>query len=112
MSATVDSTKSSASPAHPSTDHDDTIEAHYASLERGGYPLLLLRRRVLHRPYGDRRRRRRGRDLRGRALPQVWRRCRRRPLAVATMCSTATALSTSTSWPAVGGVRSVTPWKP
>ncbi len=31
----MDSTKSSASPAHPSTDHDDTIEAHYASLERG-----------------------------------------------------------------------------
>jgi hypothetical protein len=31
----VDSTDSSA-PAHPSTeDHDDTIEAHYASLERG-----------------------------------------------------------------------------
>src|SRR5919107_1468996 len=26
--------KSSAHPAHPSVDHDDTIEAHYASLER------------------------------------------------------------------------------
>jgi hypothetical protein len=25
----------SSAPAHPSTDHDDTIEAHYASLERG-----------------------------------------------------------------------------
>jgi hypothetical protein len=38
---TVDSTDSSPS-GHPSTDHDDTIEAHYASLERawccyGGY---------------------------------------------------------------------------
>jgi hypothetical protein len=31
---TVDSTDSSPS-GHPSTDHDDTIEAHYASLERG-----------------------------------------------------------------------------
>jgi hypothetical protein len=32
----VDSKESSASPAHPSTeDHDDTVEAHYASLERG-----------------------------------------------------------------------------
>ena len=31
---TVDSTDSSA-PAHPSTDPDDTIDAHYASLERG-----------------------------------------------------------------------------
>jgi hypothetical protein len=30
----VDSTDSSPS-GHPSTDHDDTIEAHYASLERG-----------------------------------------------------------------------------
>ena len=31
----MDATDSSA-PAHPSTeDHDDTIEAHYASLERG-----------------------------------------------------------------------------
>ena len=30
----MDSTKSSPS-GHPSTDHDDTIEAHYASLERG-----------------------------------------------------------------------------
>ncbi len=37
----MDSTDSSPS-GHPSTDHDDTIEAHYASLERacscyGGY---------------------------------------------------------------------------
>jgi hypothetical protein len=31
---TVDSTDSSPS-GHPSTDHDDTIEAHYAGLERG-----------------------------------------------------------------------------
>jgi hypothetical protein len=30
----VDSTDSSPS-GHPTTDHDDTIEAHYASLERG-----------------------------------------------------------------------------
>ena len=30
----MDSTDSSPS-GHPSTDHDDTIEAHYASLERG-----------------------------------------------------------------------------
>jgi hypothetical protein len=30
----MDATDCSA-PAHPSTDHDDTIEAHYASLERG-----------------------------------------------------------------------------
>ena len=29
----MDTTESSA-PAHPSEDHDDTIEAHYASLER------------------------------------------------------------------------------
>jgi hypothetical protein len=27
-------TESSAHPAHPSEDHDDTVEAHYASLER------------------------------------------------------------------------------
>jgi hypothetical protein len=33
-SKTVDSTDSSPS-GRPSTDHDDTIEAHYASLERG-----------------------------------------------------------------------------
>jgi hypothetical protein len=33
-SATVDTNESSPS-GHPSTDHDDTIEAHYASLERG-----------------------------------------------------------------------------
>jgi hypothetical protein len=38
---TVDTRESSPS-GHPSTDHDDTIEAHYASLERaccfyGGY---------------------------------------------------------------------------
>ncbi len=26
--------ESSAHPAHPSEDHDDTVEAHYASLER------------------------------------------------------------------------------
>jgi hypothetical protein len=26
--------KSSAHPAHPPEDHDDTVEAHYASLER------------------------------------------------------------------------------
>jgi hypothetical protein len=33
----VDNTKSSA-PAHPSTeDHDDTVEAHYAALERPCY---------------------------------------------------------------------------
>jgi hypothetical protein len=32
---TVDTRESSAHPAHPSTqDHDDTVEAHYASLER------------------------------------------------------------------------------
>jgi hypothetical protein len=31
----MDTTKSSAPHAHPSTeDHDDTVEAHYASLER------------------------------------------------------------------------------
>jgi hypothetical protein len=30
----MDATDSSPS-GHPSTDHDDTIEAHYASLERG-----------------------------------------------------------------------------
>jgi len=31
----VDTTESSAPHAHPSTeDHDDTVEAHYASLER------------------------------------------------------------------------------
>jgi hypothetical protein len=31
----MDTTESSASHAHPSThDHDDTVEAHYASLER------------------------------------------------------------------------------
>ncbi len=40
----MDSTDSSPS-GHPSTDHDDTIEAHYASLERacccyGGYHYL------------------------------------------------------------------------
>jgi hypothetical protein len=29
----VDTTESSA-PAHPSEDHDDTVEAHYANLER------------------------------------------------------------------------------
>jgi hypothetical protein len=33
--ATVDTKESSASHAHPSTeDHDDTVEAHYACLER------------------------------------------------------------------------------
>ena len=31
----MDSTESSAAHAHPSTeDHDDTVEAHYSSLER------------------------------------------------------------------------------
>jgi hypothetical protein len=31
----VDKQQSTAHPAHPSTeDHDDTVEAHYASLER------------------------------------------------------------------------------
>jgi hypothetical protein len=31
---TVTTEKSSAHPAHPPEDHDDTVEAHYASLER------------------------------------------------------------------------------
>jgi hypothetical protein len=33
LEVTVDTSKSSA-PAHPPTDHDDTVEAHYSSLER------------------------------------------------------------------------------
>jgi hypothetical protein len=33
--SSVSSTEKSSAPAHPSTeDHDDTVEAHYASLER------------------------------------------------------------------------------
>ena len=47
----MDRAESSASPAHPSTeDHDDTLEAHYASLERldecascfGGYVTITV----------------------------------------------------------------------
>jgi hypothetical protein len=55
--------------AHPSTeDHDDTVEAHYASLER---PCACNEGFRLHRPSGRRRRRRRGRAGRGVAVPPL-----------------------------------------